>query len=138
MFFIHMFPCQANMGWAKCFWVQECINFWIWNPKLWLALPCLQYIAVTVCQNDKLSSSLTWLDCLQINSEGFILLAESNQILLRISFILIPLNFMYLVALLIRKLSCKQSQDMSNLNSTCDCDRKLQHIFSLDRPVTKN
>ena len=55
------------------------------------------------CQNDNLSLSLTWLDCLQIDSGGFILFAEINQILLKIYFIPIILTFyvssMYLVAL---------------------------------------
>ena len=71
--------------------MNQFLNFEIQN----YAYSILQYIAVIICQNDKLSSSLTWLDCLQIDSGGFILLAESNQILLRISFILIPLTFMY-------------------------------------------
>ena len=46
--------------------------------------------------NEELSLSLTCLDCLQIDSEGFILI---NQIFLKISFIPILLTFMYLVAL---------------------------------------
>ena len=40
--------------------------------------------------------SLTWLDCLQIDSEGFIFFADINQILLKISCIPILLTFMYL------------------------------------------
>ena len=40
-----------------------------------------------------------WLDCLQIYSEGFVLFAEINQILLKIDFIPIILTFVYLVAL---------------------------------------
>ena len=56
-----------------------------------------------ICQNDNLSFSLTWLDCFQIDSGGFILFAEINQILLKIYFIPIILTFyvssMYLVAL---------------------------------------
>ena len=43
----------------------------------------------------ELSSTLTGPDCLQRDSEGFILLAESNQILLKIDLILILLIFMY-------------------------------------------
>ena len=50
-----------------------------------------------ICHNDDLS--LTWLDCLQIDSEGFILFAEINQMLLKISFIPILITFMHLVAL---------------------------------------
>ena len=51
-----------------------------------------------ICNNDELSLSLTWPDCLQIDSEAFILFVEINQILLKISFIPILLAFMYLVA----------------------------------------
>ena len=40
-----------------------------------------------------------WLDCLQIDSEGFILFAETNQTFLKIYIILTPLTFMYLVAI---------------------------------------
>ena len=36
-------------------------------------------IAAIICHNDELSLSLTWLDCLQLDSEGFILLAESKN-----------------------------------------------------------
>ena len=54
-------------------------------------------IAAIIYHNDELSSSLTWLDCLQIDWEDFILLAESNQIILKNCFILIL--FKYLVAL---------------------------------------
>ena len=49
--------------------------------------------AATICQNDELSSS--WLDCLQTDSEAFILSAEINQILLKISFIPNLLTFMH-------------------------------------------
>ena len=52
-----------------------------------------------ICHNDELSSSLRWLDCLLTDSEVFILSAEINQVLLKISFIPILLTFMYLVAL---------------------------------------
>ena len=51
----------------------------------------------TIFHNDELSTSLTWHDCLQIDPEGFILLAESNQIITKIYFILILLTFIYLV-----------------------------------------
>ena len=43
--------------------------------------------AAIICHNDELSSSLGWLDCLLTDSEVFILSAEINQILLKISFI---------------------------------------------------
>ena len=43
-----------------------------------------------ICHNDDLS--LTWLDCLQIDSEGFILFAEIKKILFTISFIPILLT----------------------------------------------
>ena len=58
-----------------------------------------QIYAAIICHNDELSSSLTFLDCLQIDSYVFILLSESNQVLLKFYFILILLTFMYLVAL---------------------------------------
>ena len=38
-----------------------------------------------ICRNDDLRLSLTGLDCLQIDSEDFILFAEINQILLKTS-----------------------------------------------------
>ena len=59
-----------------------------------------QLNATIICQFDELS--LTWLDCLQIDSEDFILFSEINQILLKLFFIPISLTFMqfmYLVAL---------------------------------------
>ena len=57
-------------------------------------------IAAIICHNDELSSSFSWLDCLQTDSELFLILfAEINQLLLKISFIPIILTFMYLVAL---------------------------------------
>ena len=52
-----------------------------------------------VCHINDTSLSLTLLDCLQIDSEGFILFAEINQMLLKVSFIPIFLTFMHLVAL---------------------------------------
>ena len=52
-------------------------------------------LQLCICYNDELSLSSTWLDCLHLDSEDFILLAESNQIFLKISFILILLTFMY-------------------------------------------
>ena len=60
----------------------------------------LTYAAI-ICHKDELSSSssLAWFDCLQTDSEDFILLAESNQILFKISFILILWTFKYLIAL---------------------------------------
>ena len=39
--------------------------------------------AETICHNDELSSSLSWLDCSQTDSEFFTLLAEISQILLK-------------------------------------------------------
>ena len=64
---------------------------------IWVELR--QFSAAIICCNDELSSSLTRLDCLQIDWENVILLAESNQILLKNYFILILLTFKYLVAL---------------------------------------
>ena len=55
--------------------------------------------ATIICHYDELNLSLTFLDCLQIDSEDFILFAENNQILVKIYFIPILLTFMYLVAL---------------------------------------
>ena len=52
-----------------------------------------------ICHNNELSSSLRWLDCLQTDSEVFVLSAEINQILLKNSFIPTLLIFMCLVAL---------------------------------------
>ena len=76
-------------------------------------------------QNDELSSSLSWLDSLPTDSKVFILFAEINQIVLKISFIPIPLTFMHLVALYKKLSGCKQSQ--VNSNSRHHCDRQLQH-----------
>ena len=48
-----------------------------------------------ICHNDELSSNLTWLDCLQIDSlDFFILFADINQLILEIYFIPILLTFM--------------------------------------------
>ena len=55
--------------------------------------------AAIICHNDELSSSFSWLDCLPTHSEVFILFAEINPLLLKISFISILLTFTYLVAL---------------------------------------
>ena len=52
----------------------------------------LKLNSAIICHNDELSLSLTWLDSLQIDWEGFILLEESNQILLKIYPILILLT----------------------------------------------
>ena len=57
-----------------------------------------EVFAAIICHNDELSSSLTWVDCLQMDWEDFILLAESNQILLK--FILLSFStFKYLVGI---------------------------------------
>jgi len=57
-------------------------------------------ISVTImCHNDELSWTMSWFGCLLPDSELFILFAENNQILLKISVIPILLTFMYLVAL---------------------------------------
>ena len=61
----------------------------------YLKFELLNSWATIICHFDELSSSLTWLDCLGIDSEGFIFFAEINQILLKISFIPIILTFMY-------------------------------------------
>ena len=53
--------------------------------------------AAIICHNDELS--LSWIYCLQTDSEVFILFAGISQILLKIYFIPILLTFMYLVAL---------------------------------------
>ena len=52
-----------------------------------------------MCHNDELSSTMSWISCLQIYSELFILFAENSHILLKISVIPILLTFIYLVAL---------------------------------------
>ena len=59
-----------------------------------------QIYTAIICHNDEPSSSFTWLDCLQTDSDVFILLSESNQAaLLKIYFILILLTVMYQVAI---------------------------------------
>ena len=61
-----------------------------------------------IYHNDELRLNLTWLDCLRTDSEGLILLAESNQILFKIYSH--SLNFhVSSIIHFIRKLSCKQS-----------------------------
>ena len=52
-----------------------------------------------IFHNDDLSLNFTWHDYLQIDSEGFILFAETNQTFLKIYIILTILTFMYLVAI---------------------------------------
>ena len=52
-----------------------------------------------MCRNDELSSTMSWVGRLLKDSEIFILFADNNQILLKISVIPILLTFMYLVAL---------------------------------------
>ena len=51
-----------------------------------------------MCRNDELSSTMSWVGCLQKDSELFILFAENSQILLKIYFNAILLSFIYLVA----------------------------------------
>ena len=63
-----------------------------------------------ICNNDDLSLSLTWPDCLQIDSDAFILVVEINQILLKIYFTPILLAFMYLVAIFQKISSQTQTQ----------------------------
>ena len=48
--------------------------------------------AAIIYHNDELSSSLSWFDCLQTDSEVVILSAKITQILLKISFIPILLT----------------------------------------------
>ena len=48
------------------------------------ALAWLHIYAAINCHNDELCLCWTWLDCLRIDSEFVILLAESNQFLLKI------------------------------------------------------
>ena len=56
-------------------------------------------ISVTImCRNDKLSSTMSWVNCFLKDSEFFILFAENSQMLLKISVIPILLTFIYLVA----------------------------------------
>ena len=52
-----------------------------------------------MCRNDELISTMSWVGCLLEDSELFILFAENNQILLKISVIPILLTIIYLVAL---------------------------------------
>ena len=84
----------------------------------WVALKEGTYliIAAIICHNDELSLNLTWLYFLQIDSEGFILLAESNQTVLKIYFILSLLTFMDLV-------HSTLSEILTNSNSINLCGR---------------
>ena len=60
----------------------------------------LSYSYVTIiCGNDEMSSTMCWVSSLLKDSELLILFAEISQIILNISFIPIPLTFIYLVAL---------------------------------------
>ena len=52
-----------------------------------------------MCQNDELSSTMSWVGCLLKVSELFILFAEHSQILLKISIIPFLLTFMCLITL---------------------------------------
>ena len=52
-----------------------------------------------MCCNDELNSKMSWVGSLLKDSELFIVFAENNQILLKISVIPIFLTFIYLVVL---------------------------------------
>mgnify|MGYP006975843901 CR=1 FL=1 len=52
-----------------------------------------------MCRDDELSLMMSWVGFLLNDSELFILYAENNQILLKISVIPILFTFIYLVAL---------------------------------------
>ncbi len=74
-----------------------------------------QTIMVTImCRNDELSSTMSWVGCLQKDSELFVLFAENGEILLKISVVPILLTFVVLVAL---NLLGNQLIDVSNSNA---------------------
>jgi ABC-type Na+ efflux pump permease subunit len=52
-----------------------------------------------MCRKDELKSMMSWVGCLLKDTELFVLFAENNQILLKISVIPILLTFIHLVAL---------------------------------------
>ena len=60
----------------------QSISYRVWTP-------CISIVAIVtvaiVCHINDNSLSLTLLDCLQIDSEGFMLFAEINQILFKTS-----------------------------------------------------
>ena len=57
----------------------------------------IQICVTIMCRHDELSSTMSWVGCLLKDSELFILFAENNQILLKISVFFILLTFIYLV-----------------------------------------
>ena len=70
------------------------------------------------CRNDELNLTMSWVGCLLFNGfKLFILFAENSQNLLKISFILIFLTFMYLEALNL----LVNNQHDTLLNSTHHC-----------------
>ena len=77
-----------------------------------------------MCRNDELSSTMSWFGSLLKYSELFVLLAESSQIILKISVILvipIVLTFNYLEAL--------------NLLVNNQLNSSLQHIIVKDYKI---
>ena len=123
----------SMLNWCIWFIMNGC-QFWLVQHS-WRSLVLNPWQAALVKNTGKqfcnhlsqwveLEFDLTWFNCLHLESEGFILLIESNQIPLNISFIVILLTCMYHF---IRKLNYKQSQVNSNSNSTHYCDRQLQH-----------
>ena len=62
-------------------------------------LDIYQHNVPNFCRNDELSCTMSLVGCLLTDSDVFILFAEINQILLKISFIPILLTFMNLAAL---------------------------------------
>ena len=84
---------------------------WTFNMKV--------SIWVNYLRNDELSSMTSWVGCLLKDSEFFILFAENNQILLKISVNPIVLTYIYLVALNL----LVNNQLNSSSNSTHHCSR---------------
>ena len=77
-----------------------------------------------------LTSSLTWLDRLQIDLEDFILFSEIKQILLKIHFIPILLTFMYLSISCQVKLELNSSKWQIIVAYNCMCINAVVWIFN--------
>ena len=82
-----------------------------------------------------MSSNLNQLDCLQIDSECFILFAGIDQILLKIYFIHILITFIYLVALYQKTIS---SQTRTELIIVADNCSKIHHTKHAEAKIKQN
>ena len=122
---------SAVFKWSNLsyYWVQKHVCLfnilWFFSRGLWKLVMIgifikisQNFLCVTImCHNHELSSTMSWVGCLQKDSELFILFAERSQILLKISAIPILLTFIYLVALNL----LVNNQLNSSSNSTHHC-----------------